>query len=138
MDIQRRLRDLFGAFVTGPINVPYHSIAQIDSRMWDPDWNGRYGRSYWDLYRVMMYGVERNSSKAHTLASAESYKWGSRGGAPVGALRPFRNLSPGRVLDKLRLWWRRLTSGDTIEDILNAIGDPLGETQQERPGSPRP
>jgi hypothetical protein len=75
-------------------SVPSYNILEIDSRMWDPDWN--YKNHWHWIYRIFAPIV--GSYKASSIASAESYTYG-RVSRPKSieltarrwAMRQFRN-----------------------------------------------
>ena len=111
-----------------------HNIRQIDSRMWNPEWNRTYGKSYNTLFDVFNDTI-RNPNKAYTVASNESYWWGARGGTPSGVLKKFSNMEPRKVLKRIRKWFRAMGRGQTLEDLifnfLRAVADPGQAMEQQ-------
>lgn len=108
-----------------PHYIPYDSIGMIDSRMWDPEWKATYGRPYNSLVNALSYGLDGNRNKAMSVASGESYWWGRRGGQPQGMLARFDNMTPDQVVNRLQDWVLRMTRGETLDQILQALGDPV-------------
>ena len=116
------IRRLFNQFVTGgTIDVPYHRISMIDSRMWDPKWRAVYGPSYNALTRNLFFGFG-DIGRARTVASFESYRWG-RDRRPAAVLKTFDNMTPQQVFDRLAMWLRRMARGNSAQDIIrNVLG----------------
>jgi hypothetical protein len=122
--------DILESFLTRPYRIPYDSIGTIDSRMWDPEWAGKYGSSYRGLYNSLNYGL-KNHGRALSVASGESYRWGRRGGSPIGMLKSFDNLSLRQMRDRFMSFVQRIINGETLAQVLRIIGDPLATIAEQ-------
>ena len=131
----RVVNNILGRLVTGNVPIPYDSIGMIDSRMWDPTWSGTYGKPYNSLVNVLSFGFGGDRQKAMTVASGESYRWGSRGGQPIGMLRQFDDMTPEQVFSRLADWIRRIRRGEGWSDVMNAVGNPVPVANEAGSGS---
>jgi hypothetical protein len=108
--------------------VPFDRIGTIDSRWWDPEWE--YRDHYRGLFDSLDYGFGfKQTNQAMTMASGASFYWG-RGRTPPGVLKSFANMTPRQVHDRFRGFVRRIINGETLEQVLRTIGDPLATIQE--------
>lgn len=105
--------------------VPIDRIGTIDSRMWDPEWE--YRDQYLGLFNSLDFGFGfKQTNQAMTMASGVSFYWG-RGRTPPGVLKSLANMTPRQVNDRFMGFVRRIRGGETLENILTAIGDPVAD-----------
>ena len=134
----RILKSIVDSMLTGGARVmPYDSIGALDSRLWDPEWSAKYGTRFTSLWRMLSYSLG-DSTKAMTVASGESYWWGDRGGRPSVHLASFDNMTFTQVVNRINDWFERILGGQSLQDVLNAIGDPVPFPGRGRPPSRSP
>jgi len=93
--------------------------------MWDPNWE--YRDSYLGLFNSLDYGFGfKQTNQAMSMASGVSFRWG-RDRTPPGVLKSFANMTPRQVHDRFIMFVQRIFSGESIEYVLRAIGDPVAE-----------
>ena len=102
------LSDLMKRLFNVPRTNPTDNIMQIDSRMWDPEWRAQYGSAYYRLVQLFGMFTGFTTAQTYSMASEQSFVWGSRGRGPTDILKKFAEFNPNDVVDRFKRLYDKL------------------------------